>query len=40
MKEIWTEFCGFKATNQRLADQVRTITKISRFSDLEILEIH
>ena len=27
MIEIWTEFARFKTTNQRLADQVRTITK-------------
>ena len=40
MIEIWTEFGRFKTTNQRLADQVRTITKNGWFSDLEILEIH
>ena len=38
--EIWTEFGKFKTTNQRLADQVRTITKNGWFYDLEILEIH
>ena len=40
MIEIWTEFVRFKMTNQRLTDQVRTITKNGWFSDLEILEIH
>ena len=40
MIEIWTEFDRFKATNQRLADQIRTITKSHWFSDLEILEIY
>ena len=40
MIEIWTEFGGFKATNQRIADQVWTIAKNGWFSDLEILEIH
>ena len=40
MTEIWTEFTRFKTTNQRLADQVRMITKNGGFSDLEILEIH
>ena len=40
MIEIWTEFGRFKATNKRLADQVRTITKNGWFSDLEIPEIH
>ena len=30
----------FQTTNQRLADQVRTITKKGWFSDLELLEIH
>ena len=35
----WTEFGRFKATNQRLADQVRTITKNGWFSDLKVLEI-
>ena len=40
MIEIWTEFARFKATNQSLADKVRTITKNGWFSDLEILEIH
>ena len=37
---IWTGFARFKKTNQRLADQVKTITKSGWFSDLEILEIH
>ena len=36
MIEIWTGFGRFKATNQKLADQVRTITKNGWFSDLEI----
>ena len=40
MIEIWAESGIFKATNQRLADQVRKLTKNSWFSDLEILEIH
>ena len=40
MIEIWTEFGKFKATNQILAYQVRTITKNGLFSYLEILEIH
>ena len=40
MIEIWTEFGRFKATSQRLANQVRTITKNGWFSDLEILEIY
>ena len=40
MTEIWTEVGRFKVTNQRLADQVRTITKNDWFSDLEIVEIH
>ena len=40
MIEIRKEFARFKTTNQRLADQVRTITKNGWFSDLEILEIH
>ena len=40
MREIWTGFGRFKTTNQRLADQVRTVTKNGWFSDLEILEIH
>ena len=37
MIEIWQECASFQTTNQRLADQVRTITN---FFDLEILEIH
>ena len=40
MIEIWSEFGRFKATNQRLADQVRTILRNGWFSDLEIREIH
>ena len=40
MIKIWTKFVRFKATNQRLADQFRTITKNGWFFDLEILEIH
>ena len=40
MIEIWTEFGRFKATNQRLANQVRKITENGWFSDLEIPEIH
>ena len=40
MIEIWTEFGWFKITNQRFADQVRTIKKNGWFSNLEILEIH
>ena len=40
MIEIWTEFGRFKATNQILADLVRTIIKNGWFSGLEILEIH
>ena len=40
MIEIWPEFSKFRATNQRLADQVRSITKNGWFSDLETLEIH
>ena len=39
MIEIWTDFARFKTTNQRLTDQVRTITKNCWFSDLEIWEI-
>ena len=34
------EFVCFKTTNQRPADQLKTITKNGWFSDLEILEIH
>ena len=40
MVEIWQECAKFRTTNQRLADQVRTMIKKSWFSDLEILEIH
>ena len=39
MIEIWTEFSRFKATNQRLTDQFRTITKNGWFSDREIQKI-
>ena len=40
MFEIWLESSTFQTTSQRLADQVRTITKKGWFSDLELLEIH
>ena len=40
MIEIWQERSTFQTTSQRLADQVRTITKKGWFSDLELLEIH
>ena len=40
MIEIWTEFGRFKVTNQRLDEQVRTITKNGWFSDLKKVEIH
>ena len=40
MIEIWTKFGWFKATNERITDQVRIITKNGWFSGLEILEIH
>ena len=40
MIEIWQELSTFQTTNQRLADQVRTIIKKVWFSDLELLEIH
>ena len=41
MIEIWQECASFQTTNQRLADQVRTIIiKKGWFSDLEILEIY
>ena len=40
MIEIMTEFARFETTNQRLADEIWTITKNCWFSDLEILEIH
>ena len=40
MFEIWKECSTFQTTSQRLADQVRTITKKGWFSDLELQEIH
>ena len=40
MIEIWTEFGRLKATNQRLADQVKTIKKYGWLSGFEILEIN
>ena len=40
MIEIWADFARFKTTNQRLADQVRTIIKRGWFSDPEILKLH
>ena len=40
MSEIWQKCASFQTTSQRLADQVRTIIKRGRFSDLKILEIH
>ena len=40
MIEIWQECSNFQTTSQRLADQVRTIIKKYRFSDLEIIDIH
>ena len=40
MIEIWQEDSIFQTTSQRLADQLRTITKKGWFSDLELLEIH
>ena len=40
MFEIWKECSTFQTTSQRLADQVRTITKKDWFSDPELLEIH
>ena len=39
MFEIWQECSTFQTTSQRLADQVRTISKKGWFSDLELLEI-
>ena len=40
MVEIWQECTSFQTTNQRLADQIRTIIKKKGwFSDHEILEI-
>ena len=35
MIEIWTEFDRFKQTNQRLSNQVRTITKMVGFRALK-----
>ena len=40
MIAIWQECASFQTTNQRLADQVRTVIKKSWFSNIEILEIH
>ena len=40
MIEISQECSTFQKTSQKLADQVRTITKKGWFSDLELLEIH
>ena len=40
MIEIWQECSIFPITSQKLADQVRTITKKGWFSDIELLEIH
>ena len=40
MIEIWQECASFQTTNQRLADQVRTLIKKGWFPDLEILEMH
>ena len=40
MIEIWQECANFQTTNQRFADQVRTIVKKGWFSDLQVLEIH
>ena len=40
MFEIWQECSTFQTTNQRLADQVRTITMKGWFSDIELQEIH
>ena len=40
MMEIWKELDRFKATNQRLADRVRTLSKNGRFTGLEIQESH
>ena len=39
MIEIWQEYSNFQTISQRLADQVRTITKNGWFSDLKIIEI-
>ena len=35
-----TQISNFQTTSQRLADQVRTIMKKGRFSELEIIEMH
>ena len=40
MIEICQELSNFQTTNQRLADQIRSIIKKGGFSDLEIREIH
>ena len=40
MFEVWQECSTFQTTSQRLADQVRTITRKGWFSDLELLKIH
>ena len=40
MIEIRQECSTFPTTNQRLADQVRTLIKKGWFSDLEILETY
>ena len=40
MIEICQESAKFQTTSQRLADQVRTITKKCLFSNLELLEIN
>ena len=39
MIEIWVDFTRYNTTNQRVADQVRTIIKKGCFSDFEILEL-
>ena len=40
MIKIWTKCERFSSTNQRFADQSRTIMKKGGFSDLKILEIY
>ena len=40
MIEIWIKFGRFKATNQKLVDQIKIIIKNVWFYDIEILEIH
>ena len=40
MIENYQECFNFQTTSQRLPDQVRTLIKKDRFSDLEIIEIH